>query len=159
MLNELPALAERLKAFVRDNPLKESMYGEAESLSGTSAFVADLLTKAAKASRATLTFEVENTRLRLADLRSFENRTNTVGIPQLPGIGPGLLRVVGFEMGRSWASFHLPVGEQAMFVKVEHSPLGWPELPDMATADLNVLFEKAEAQADDDSWLGREALL
>jgi hypothetical protein len=141
MLDELPWLAERFKAFVRGNPIKESALHD-EAPKSMAPFVADLIVKAAKASRWTTKLEIVNTGLSLATLRSFENRVNVAELSQLPGLGPGLLRVVGFETGRSWLHGLRKDAPTGMFVGVEYSPLGWPELPDMAEADLNVLFQE-----------------
>jgi hypothetical protein len=142
MLDELPELARRLKAFVRENPLKERPWSEAEDdqRRGFAAMTGSLLGKAANACREVLGSPVLNDALSLAELRSYENRVNTVPLKNLPGSGVGLVRVLRFKMGVDNPMLRKSPGR--IWAELEYSPLGWPELPDMAEADLNVLFEE-----------------
>jgi hypothetical protein len=143
MLDELPGLARRLKDFVRENPVQEFPCTEAtESRRRILAtLTAAHLTKAAMACRYQTCFPVRNDNLSLAELRSYENRVNTAPLASLLGSAAGLVRVLQFKMGQDNPCLgrHSP---GRIWAELEYSPLGWPDLPDMAEADLNVLFEE-----------------
>jgi hypothetical protein len=151
MLDELPGLAKRLKDFVRENPVKERSWSEdpQEQRFGIMARTGSLLTEAAAAGRESISWPVTNDALSLAEVRSYENRVNAAPLASMPGIGAGLVRVLLFKMGQDNPCLG-KLSPGRLWAMLEYSPLGWPELPDMAEADLNVLFQETPSAVEID---------
>ena len=142
MLGELPMLSDRIKEFVRNNPLDDMARGTSDNLKATQAYTGKMLVDAAKASRFVCVEEIANDTLTLAQVKAYENTINRTPIGRFPNIGGGLLRITEFSIK---TPFSLRCDARpTMHAHVEYSPLGWPELPDMVTTEFNTLFRKPE---------------